>query len=246
MLSRIAHPYHLSLAAPMVFLLGVPTIFLTRFVFHATRPEYFADTIPTISKSAAFAPASDVFLIGILVVSTCIVMAWLLVFRMSRERLQALAGRARHARLYRTLSAAAAGFGILAGICLALLAIITLEVQDPVHIALSYAFFITQLSAYLADSWAAWLMNRMLAAEDAGPGLSLGGKPVVCLATILLGLFYLFLFLTREKGLYPNEMLVQGIYVMTEYVLSTLCFAYSALYFPELRRHFRASLETLH
>lgn len=244
MLPRFAHPYRLSLASLLVFLIGVPTIFLTRIVFHATRPEYFATTIPTISKSSAFAPASDVFLVGMLVVAACIVTSWWLVFKLSRERAQDLSvAFARH-RLHRALAVSAAVLGTLAGICLALLAIITLETSDPFHILLSYAFFISQLSAFLVDTGAALLLNGALAAKlGGGAKHSLGGKPAVSLFLVLLGVFFLFMFLTRDKDIYPNEMLAQGIYVISEYVLATLCFGYAALYFPELRSHFRRSFE---
>jgi len=244
MLSRLAHPYRLSLASLLVFLVGVPTIFLTRLVFQATRPEYFATTIPTISKSSAFAPASDVFLIGMLVVAPCIVISWWLVFRLSRERARALSAGTRQRRFYLGFAAAAAGLGVLAGLSLASLAIITLETNDPAHIVLSYAFFVSQLAAYLADTCGALLLNRALAAErgDAAKH-GLGGKPALCLFVTLLGFFFLFLFLARDQGVFQNEMLAQGLYVLSEYVLATLCFAYAALYFPELRGHFRASFD---
>lgn len=238
MLLRLADPYRLSLASLLVFLVGVPTIFLTRFVFHETRPEYFARSIPTISKSSAFAPASHVFLAGMLVVATCIVISWWLVYRLSRERARALSAGLPQQRLHDGLALTAATLGSLAGICLALLAIVTLETHDPLHIVLSYVFFITQLSAFVADTVGALLLNRALRRRNDDERYHLGGKPLVCLAAVLLGLLYLFLFLSRDNVLYLDGMTAQGLYVINEYVLATFCFAYAALYFPELRRHF--------
>lgn len=240
-LRRLLHPYHLSLGLVLVLPLGVATIFLSRFAFHLARPEYFERRLPTISKTGAFPPASYVFLSGVGMVSLCVFVTWVLVAWLHRDRLRELPRERPHWRLCRLLSIAAPTVGVVAGLSLGLLTVITLQVSDAGHIFLSIVFFVAQILAFQLDALCLILLGRMREAEYGEAGrLATAGRPAVAAITLTLGLFYLFMFVSKDLGIYHPRILAQGVYVLTEYILATFCFAYASLYYPEVRDHFRA------
>ena len=56
--SEISQLYwrRLSLALPLVLLISMPVVLATRLILNATYPDRFDHTIPSISKTAAYAP----------------------------------------------------------------------------------------------------------------------------------------------------------------------------------------------
>jgi phosphatidylglycerophosphate synthase len=201
-------------------LVGIPTILLTRLLAWIYHPALFERTVPTVSKTAAFAPGSFVFTAGMTLAAAAIVLAWPIVH--ARNARAIAAGGARGLVL---LNRAALAAGMTAGFALAALAIVTLEVNDPAHVGLSKLFFGAQVLALLFDGA---LSLRLDPAARA--------RTRVCLAVAASALVFLVAFLVKDADALAQSRAVRWIYVGSESVLCILLLCYSLTYLGDFRR----------
>lgn len=224
--------------APLgIFVVGVMIIFLTRYIFYVYHPSYFDNRVPSISKSAAYAPGSYLFCIGMIVVCVLIFITVAHVRNIYHTRINRLS--LTEDERHHLLKQCNAGcfIGQSAGVFLALLAIISLEVNDPVHIVLSFLFFASQNLAFIFDFLCTQKLNHYIR-DQAGSTIELPGRGRAILFVIItcLSLFYLFMFLTKDSDIYSNNYLAHQVFAITEYTWATLAFLYPALYYPEIRK----------
>ena len=74
----------------LVFLVGVPVILLTRWTFFVHQPDFFERTSPSISKTAAYAPASYLFATGMVATAVFLIASWYIARRINGWSIDAL------------------------------------------------------------------------------------------------------------------------------------------------------------
>ncbi len=240
MFRRLASPGRLAVSSLLVGLVGVPVIMATRFIFAANYPEYISRRVPTISKFSAYEPASYLFTPGMTFVALCGIVAWWLVWRMNGERIATLDPAHPSRVRYLRMNHAAAAFGVLACLNLALLAIVTLRVNNDAHMVFSSIFFPSQVIAFVFDGLLAVSLARLIWVSDAGRRRPIAIKPVLAAIIVVGAAFYLFMFLNKGTDIFGDRRLRQYFYVYTEYALATMLLTYPAFYYGQLRRHFGA------
>jgi uncharacterized membrane-anchored protein YitT (DUF2179 family) len=227
----------LALGIPVI---GIPVVLLTRLLAWLYQPQLFESTLPTISKTAAYAPASWLFTPGMAIVAIAIVLAWPISYLLNRREILRLVTSSTAAVRLGILNAMSMLFGIIAGLSLGGLAIIHLEVHDPTHMLLSKIFFGMMVLALLCDSLLARRLGKYalptanVISNPAPAGMNL--RYPICLMVSLSAIFFLFMFLTKDTGLIPHPMLVRWLYVGSETILCILLLLYSLSYLPLLRR----------
>jgi len=233
-------PGRLTPSLPLVFLIGVPTLLITRWVFAQHSPNAFVGTLPSISETASAGLAAVIFQWAILASTVCIVTCWWLVLRMNRLRLAHLAAPGQDLRLTSALNLVASLTGMAAGVFLGLLATVNLRTGHDLHILFSVLFFVTQVGAFLLDSWCSIRLRRQCRALD-GPSerIAMFGKLAVAGTTLITALFFLYMYNAKDLGVFSDRYLAQQIYVASEYLLAILSFAYPLPTYLELRRHHR-------
>lgn len=225
---------------PLVFLIGVPTLLITRWVFAQHSPDAFVGTLPSISETASAGLAAMIFKWAILAATVCIVTCWWLVLRMNRLRLAHLALPGQDLRLTGALNLLASLIGMAAGMFLGLLATVNLRTGHDLHILFSVLFFVTQVGAFLLDTWCSIRLRRQCLALD-GPAerAAMIGKLAVAGTTLTTALFFLYMYNAKDLGVFGDRYLAQQIYVASEYLLAILSFAYPLPTYLEVRRHHR-------
>lgn len=215
--------------ATLVF--GAATVFITRWIFSFTHPDYFVGAGPTISRTAAFAPSGTFFTIGMCLTSVCAALTWFVVLRANVLRPRVVGGGAR------ALAALAVLTGWLAALFLALLSIVDSNWNGPLHEKFSIAFYASQVLSFALDTvWQA----RFLKVRTKG-----GARKTFLFAVIfVLSAVFLGLYLVDKADILASESLLDAVFVPVEYVLSLLCFAYAAAlrweltdYDEQLREH---------
>ena len=223
----------------LVFIVGVPIILATRWVFFVHDPAIFERTSPSISKTAAYAPASYLFTAGMVVTAVFLIISWYIARRVISwciDSLQPGPGTA----LLRALGGAASALGIFAGILLALLAVVSLEYSNDGHMVLSALFYASQVTAFILDAAAAaWLGRRARRQGDGNLAMPGSSRIWVCLAVVISVCFFLLMFNLKDAEAYDDSMLVQRIYVASEYILAILCLGYAVAGYFDSKPYFR-------
>jgi hypothetical protein len=217
--------------------LGIPVVLLTRIAAWVFRPELFVGTLPSISKTAAFAPGTWIFTSGMSVVALCVVLAWPIGHMLNQRDLARFRGQMRSRGGLEWMNLAGTLLGICAGLALGALAIITLEIHDPVHVALSKIFFATKVVAIGLNATVGWRIGRYAI----GAALPLAevewrGRLWMSMIIATLAVCFLVLFVTKDYALGTPEMVVRWMYVGTENLLCFLLLSYSLTYLPTVRR----------
>ena len=229
-------PRFLTLALPGVFVIGTTVTLATRYLFFLYHPEYFDTGVPSISRTAAFAPGSYLFAAGISFTAALIFISWYFVFYLNQARLRLCPD----AGLLRIFNLLAYSLGMCSGLFLALLALINSEIDGPKHEWLSIAFFSTQVTAFLFDT----LLWLGLSRRDVVVPITVyraGSRKSVLMAIVgVLAILLLGLYLVNVFDLVADARLIKSCFVATEYTVSILCFAYSAAYYPEVKDRYRA------
>lgn len=226
----------LAVAIPVI---GIPVILLTRLLAWLYQPQLFETTLPTISKTAAFAPASFLFTPGMSLVSIAIVLAWPISYLLNRREIFRLVTASTAAVRLDLLNAMTMLFGIIAGLSLGGLSIIHLEVDSSIHMLLSKIFFGMMVLALLCDSLLAQRLGRYTMPTADSLNVTPAGMNLrypICLLTSISAIAFLFMFLTKDTDLIPYPMLVRWLYVGSESALSIFLLLYSLSYLPLLRR----------
>lgn len=227
------------MAPLLVCFIGGPLIICTRIIFYIYHPQYFINRLPSISKTAAYAPGSYLFSFGMILVSLCILISWTYIYQLNRDRIRQLSCNNNGYVLLHLKNATASVLGISAGIFLGLLSVISLELDDPLHILLSILFFNCQILSFIFDTLCALAIIKIASLHNIEiENLTLNGKPYVCVTITLAATFFLFMYLTKDSTIFNDRYFSQQLYIMAEYTTSLLAFAYSALYFPEINNHF--------
>ena len=225
----------------VVFILGVSTVVVTRILLYVHHPKYFLHTIPSISKTAAFAPGSYIFTVGMTVVSACIVITWVLIFKLNNHRINLALLDHAWIMLCRILNFSACVCGITAGVYLALLSNISLEANSDFHINYSKYFFFLQTLSFIIDTVCVSITRR------ASPGkyvydYAFHTRAFICIIVFLDALFFQYLFENRDSGIFSDRHFAQQIYILAEHTIAFLSFSYSAAYFPEVYKYFNSSI----
>ena len=237
--------YYLTFSLPLVFVIGVPSIFITRSIHYAHYPQHFVMDSPTISGSASDPPASHFFEYTMFAVTFCIFISWALNLMMNSDRLSRLPREQRPLALV-LIGRFAALSGVVAGVCLCLIGMYTLNNGHDVHMYSSWAFYISQVLAILLDTiFMFWLVR--LSPEHMTPVEHFGRRcrVVLGLSILVSSLVFLFMYEVRDflapADVYPAQLF----FVFSEYTVAILCFAYPLAGFAEMRRHYREIAPTL-
>jgi len=213
---------------PAVFVIGTSTLFMTRLIFYNTHPDYFVNNSPTISRTAAFAPAGDVFMVGMCIVTILGFISWGIALQSNLvlERSRDQVGR--------RLAWAATIMAWLAVSFLALLAIVDSNWNGRLHEIFSICFFFLQMVSFLLE--AAWLRrSRRLGLVTSSRAHAMGTqRTAVSLLVAGLSVALLILYLTHKSHLVSVERYVDYPFVLIEHTISVLCFAYPTAQYREL------------
>ena len=217
----------LRIAPIFACITGISTILITRLVSYLTAPQLFEHTIPTISKTAAFEPAYYVFVVGMTICAMMCPIVWTMML-LAHKRYFSLLTSQRNMIISLLMCASLAG--IFSGICLVTLTHITLEESDPTHIALSYSFFIFQLLAFLLDALGVSMMKKQLNVTSNHPlNMDLNYRRLLAYTLPIIGVIFYFLYVAKDTNWFEDKMLVQALYVSTEYIICISFFIYSGL-----------------
>lgn len=228
--------YKSGYALLAVFFLGIITIIVTRILFYIYHPEYFLNTIPTISKSAAYTPGSYFFMLGMNIVSICSFITWYLIYRFNTKRIKILLNTDNKYIAANIFNFMGFILGTLAALFLALFTNISLEDHTNYHISFSKYFFFTEIFAFIMDSVCCSIIyNQITALNGTFNKNYYYLRYAITLLVILSSLIYFFLF--ENRGIFNNVHLAQLFYVITEHVTAILCFSYAAAYFPDINKH---------
>jgi hypothetical protein len=205
---------------PTVFIVGTITIFLTRYTFYFTHPHYFVNNTPSISRTGAFAPSGDVLMVGLCFVSLLGLISW------SIALLSKLEVTPKTDRLGLSLAWSATIFAWLAEVFLALLAIIDSTWNGPLHESFSIIFFLTQIISFFLETL--WLYHSRRRGIGLEPELYKRGSQKIAVTYFVsfLATIMLILYLTDKSNVIVDESLIDLFFVILEYTVSTLCFAY--------------------
>jgi len=230
----------LSLALPLVFLIGAPSILVTRLIFLRYFPSHFVRDSPTISETASEPPASLFFEWTMALVTLCIVISWTLNMLRNRHRLSLVTNGP--ATFWPSMLHTMAGLmGISAGLFLLLIAVYNLDNGHDVHMFGSWAFYITQTASITFDILFVLWIRRLAGISPSGDGLA--GRAVIAGLSFIVSWFFLYMYETKNYVAPENRYAVQLVYVGAEYTLAMLFFFYPVTAYNELRRHFREFAE---
>lgn len=223
-----------SWSLPLVSIVAIPTVLITRALAQMYHPELYIDTLPTISKAAAFPPGSTVFAIGMTFASVCIVLGWGCYWVAGRWHIAAPHTPTSEQGWLQAAFGLATLLGIAAGLFLGGLSNISLEDNDPLHVLLSKLFFATQVTAFLIDTVILLRLRR-----HATPGMAPahGGRLYLTPAIVLLSLAFLATFLFKGTGGFTDTMLMRRIYTGSELVVAICCLLYPLTVLPALRQY---------
>lgn len=232
----------LSVCTALVFYLGVLTVAATGLAFYAVNPEYFIRSVPTISRTGAIPPTSYIFATGMAVVAVCIFVTWALARRAQKEMIAKLIHDPDRAARANILNDIAAVFGCLAGFCLGSMGTISLEISNFTHMLLSWGFFVTQVTAFVFDTWLSLILQRESRVQNTSPAYDPNGRPWVCLIVFVFAMLFLFMFYAKDANVFADRMVAQWIFVSGEYVIAFFSFFYALRFQPMVKAHVRAAL----
>jgi hypothetical protein len=229
---------NLSICTSLVFYLGVPVVAVTWYVFYQTQPEYFDNSLPTISRSGSFAPASYVFSVGMVLVSLCTFVTWTTVWLAHRKWIAALVRDRAQLVMANSLNNGTVAVGLLAGFSLGAMGVVSLETHNATHVFFSYVFFAYQVFTFLLDTMLSLKLRRLsLAAGGSTEVYDLNGRHWVFLIVSAAATVFLIMFYAKDHGIFADRMVAQRIYVTSEYVVSFFSFYYASRFYPLVRKY---------
>lgn len=232
----------LTVCAGLVFYLGVVTVAATDLVFYAVNPGYFDRSVPTISRAGSFAPANYLFATGMVLVAVCIFVTWSIARRTHRDWIaKTIRDPAQAARL-NVLNESAAAAGCFAGVCLGAMGVVSLEISNFTHMALSWGFFVSQILSFVLDTKLSLTLRRESRSRSDGPVYDPNGRHWVCLVVCLFGLLFLFMFYAKDEHVFADRMVAQWMFVIGEHIVAFFSFYYSLRFQPLGRAYVRARI----
>ncbi|MBN9589522.1 MAG: hypothetical protein J0G99_11000 [Alphaproteobacteria bacterium] len=235
--ARVSWGERLSWCLPLVFVIGVPSVLITRLIFLHYFPDHFVNDSPTISETASRWPSDIFFEWTMALVTLFIIVSWSLNIVRNRRRLFHFARAGVPVKGPAILFALASALGIAAGLFLMLVAIFNLHDGHDVHMYGSWAFYISQALAITIDILFVLWLRRLVDEPSGRDGIV---SRVLVAAGIFLGSWF-FLYMYETKGLAApdHKYAIQLVYVGSEYFVATMFLAYPMTAFAEMRRHFR-------
>ncbi|MDA8637741.1 Frag1/DRAM/Sfk1 family protein [Rhodospirillales bacterium] len=215
-----------------VFVLGMLAIVVSRLVFNVDHSDWYIDTIPSISKTAAFEPSGTYFSILMGGSGLCIIIVWSYTYLFNWEKLSELPTDGKRFSKWNKLTLF---LGIGEGVSVALMATVSLETHNDAHIAFSIGTFLFGSLAFLSESF---LLGRWRYISKEKRHYSFRIRQINAISIALISLFFLYLFLERTNGPIVDFYTTQIIYIASEHVIATCSFAYAPLLFLEVRKHF--------
>lgn len=228
----------LSACAGLVFYLGVFTVAATMLGFYEVNPGYFDRSVPTISRAGSFPPVSYFFAIGMVIVALCIFVTWSLARRSQKDWIERLISNPKQAARANRINEFAAFSGCFAGFCLGAMGVISLEISNFLHMALSWGFFLSQILSFMLDTYLSLTLRRESRSRP-GAEYDPNRRPWVCLIVCVVGLMFLFMFYAKDEHVFADRMVAQWIFVSGEYTVAFFSFYYSLRFQPLLRQFFR-------
>lgn len=235
----LVHPADLLVLALCISLVGIPVVIISRILARIHHPELYVDSLPTVSKVAAYAPSDFFFEPGMTLVAICAFICWPMALILNNHRIRAYSTRRFERVMLYTGVFFSVLLGMIASISLAGLAIYSLEDSDSWHMNFSILFFSCQVFAFLLDI-SATMRLRYLSSRvaDDGPKFSLNGKPWVTLVMFVGGVVFLYMFLKKDNNPLESELMTRWLYVGSEQLLIILFLLYPSLYYPEGRHYY--------
>lgn len=233
----------LSYCLPLVFLIGAPTILITRMVFFNYYPSHFYHDSPTISETSSLPPANLIFEVFMLLVTVCIFVSWTLVLMCNSVHLSRSMTRGASVRGPVILSWSTCATGIAAGAFLGLISIYNLNDAHDIHMFGSWAFYLCQAFSIIFDIL--FVMSvRGIAPADGSAKIKLQARATVASIVALLSLFFLVMYETKGYATPQDKYATQLVYVSAEYAVCMFFLAYPTTVFFEMRGHLRQIFAT--
>ena len=227
----------LTLCLPLVFLIGAPSVLITRAIFSQYYPSHFVHDSPTISETASQTPSSGFFEWTMFVVTFCIIVSWFLNLVRNSRRLSDLATGGIDAHGLTVVNWTASLMGILAGCFLALVSVYNLTDGHDVHMFGSWGFYISQALSITFDIIFVLWMRRYAMGPTEKDGL--WGRVAVAMGIFVGSWFFLFMYESKGYAAPDHKYAVQLVYVGAEYTVCMLFLIYPMTAYAEIRRHFR-------
>jgi len=221
-----------------VFVGGLVAIIVTRLIFNQHHAHWYEDTIPSISKTGALAPADTVFAVIMGATGLFILATWIYTFAFNKAQIEKLD----RTGAYPLWNKIVLALGLSEGVSVSLMAIISLEVHDNLHIFLSICVFTFGALAFLAESFALGRWRYRIKEPTAPLPKSFHLRQLTAVTVSILGLSFLYLFLERESGPIVDFYTTQIIYIANEHLLAILQFSYALLLLPEVLAHFSTEM----
>jgi hypothetical protein len=235
--ARASWGERLAWCLPLVFIIGMPSVLITRLIFLEYFPDHFVGDSPTISETASRWPSDVFFEWTMALVTICILVSWSLNVVRNRRRLAGFSRSGLNVAGPATLFALSTVLGISAGISLMLVSVYNLHDGHDMHMYGSWVFYITQtLSITLDILFVLWL-RRIVKAPSGRDGLL--SRVLVAVGIFLGSWFFLYMYETKGLAAPENRYAIQLIYVSSEYFVAAMFLAYPMTAFAEMRRHFR-------
>jgi hypothetical protein len=118
---------------------------------------------------------------------------------------------------------------------------ITLEINNRLHMLLSYTFFFGMSGLVIGDLFCNLALARLPA-----PGRPPRLTPVhraIGIGVLADGVLFLLCFVLKDVAVNPWQLATQRLFVVAEFAWVVLAHSYGLCYIPVLRRHFRAQYE---
>jgi len=235
--ARASWGERLSWCLPLVFVIGVPSVLITRLIFLHYFPSHFVNDSPTISETASRWPSDVFFEWTMALVTLCIIVSWSLNVVRNRRRLTHFSRSGIAVTGPAILFALSTFLGISAGLFLMLVAIYNLHDGHDVHMYGSWAFYITQALAITLDIlFVLWLRRRV---DTPAQRDGLWSRVLVAVGIFLGSWFFLYMYETKGLAAPDHKYAIQLVYVSSEYFVAAMFLAYPMTAFSEMRRHFR-------
>jgi hypothetical protein len=235
--ARASWGERLAWCLPLVFIIGMPSVLITRLIFLDYFPDHFVGDSPTISETASRWPSDVFFEWTMALVTICILVSWSLNVVRNRRRLAGFSRSGLNVGGPATLFALSTILGISAGVSLMLVSVYNLHDGHDMHMYGSWVFYITQtLSITLDILFVLWL-RRIVKTPSGRDGL--WSRVLVAVGIFLGSWFFLYMYETKGLAAPENRYAIQLIYVSSEYFVAAMFLAYPMTAFAEMRRHFR-------
>ncbi len=225
-------PFHRAIIYWGVFLGGIFSIIVTRLTFNQYHSDWYDRTIPTISKAGALPPADIVFALTMGPVGLLIIFFWIEVYYYNKQRVSELP----NPKLYPLWNKIMLFWGLAQGLSVSLMAIISLEMHNDLHIMLSISVFLCGAFVIIFESCflSGWRRHNGQPFDKMTKIRRITAVFVSC-----MGLFFLYLFLEKGNSPFIDRYTTQVIYIINEHILAIWSFSYPTLLFSEINSFYK-------